>query len=81
MENKLEDEIVKRWEVEAKEKEEQEARPKKRVRALEYGAEFKPQELLELPRYGRGKGKAGAKKPGARKGMVVEEDAMVVELD
>lgn len=39
MENKVEDEIKKRWEQEAKEKAECEAesqRPKKRVRAIEY---------------------------------------------
>jgi hypothetical protein len=40
MENKTEDEIRKRWEVEAKERaereEEAQQRPKKRVRAIEY---------------------------------------------
>jgi hypothetical protein len=39
MENKAEDEIRKRWELEAKEKkdDEEQTRPRKRVRALEYG--------------------------------------------
>ena len=39
MENKAEDEIRKRWELEAREKkdDEEQARPRKRVRALEYG--------------------------------------------
>jgi hypothetical protein len=39
MENQAEDEIRKRWELEAKEKkdDEEQTRPRKRVRALEYG--------------------------------------------
>ncbi|KAF1831954.1 hypothetical protein BDW02DRAFT_530848 [Decorospora gaudefroyi] len=43
MENQAEDEILKRWELEAKEKaerdEEAQPRPKKRVRAIEYNKE------------------------------------------
>lgn len=41
MENKVEDEIRKRWEQEAKDKADQEktqSRPKKRIRAIEYNA-------------------------------------------
>jgi hypothetical protein len=39
MENRAEDEIRKRWELEAREKkdDEEQTRPRKRVRALEYG--------------------------------------------
>jgi hypothetical protein len=88
MENKLEDEITKRWEVEAKEKEQEqdETRPRKRVRALEYDAALKPWELLDMiaptPRYGKVKAKTGAKKPGARRSKALpEEDDTVVELD
>ena len=80
MENKTEDEIRKRWEVEAKAKAEQEEqRPKKRIRAIEY------QDL------GRGpvdKSRAAAQKKSTRvtggRGKTKAPDAMddgVVELD
>jgi hypothetical protein len=93
MENKLEDEITKRWEQEAKEKAEHEyVMPKKRVRALEYGA-FTPNDVFNASGSTSGSGKAKAKaaqKPGRAAGarargkiaeMVEEGDDTVVELD
>lgn len=50
MENKTEDEIRKRWEVEAKDKQALEGdtgRPRKRLRELEYGAEISNARLLD----------------------------------
>jgi hypothetical protein len=77
MENKTEDEIRKRWEVEAKEKAERDEgaqqRPKKRVRAIEYnkgndlGEGLNDEELEETLRPSpRPKANAARKKATAR---------------
>jgi hypothetical protein len=91
MENKTEDEIRKRWEVEAKERNEQEAqpRPKKRVRAIAYNNEEGVEDIFNefLLDESRGKARAAKKKTpraaGVRArgkiGEIGDED--VVELD
>lgn len=80
MENKTEDEIRKRWEVEAKAKAgQEEQRPKKRIRAIEY--QDLGQGLVD-------KSRAAAQKKTTRatggRGKTKATDAMdgqVVELD
>ncbi|KAI4908410.1 hypothetical protein J4E90_009035 [Alternaria incomplexa] len=92
MENKTEDEIRKRWEVEAKERTEQEAqqpRPKKRVRAIEYNNEEGVEDIFNelLLQEARTKKAAPKKRTGRAAGTrakgkiseILEDD--VVELD
>ncbi|KAH8725000.1 hypothetical protein GQ44DRAFT_616469 [Phaeosphaeriaceae sp. PMI808] len=78
MENKLEDQICKRWEDEAKTKAEHEAeiqqRPKKRVRAIEYQPP-----PVSTRRQGRG-GKVVSKGKGKAGELVEDEDQDVIEL-
>jgi hypothetical protein len=98
MENRMEDEIRKRWEQEAREKQEREdvlvARPKKRLRELEYRT---GEEGMLTPERdaasetstrgrtaGRGKGKTSARRPTRSRGRVLEmgqEDEDYIELD
>jgi hypothetical protein len=92
MENKTEDEIHKRWEVEAKERaereEEAQQRPKKRVRAIEYNKDDKQLGLLSLLGQARKTSAAPKKKATARaastraQNRIAEtmDDDMVVEL-
>ncbi|KAI4944032.1 hypothetical protein J4E91_008887 [Alternaria rosae] len=92
MENKTEDEIRKRWEVEAKERSEQEVQQppaKKRVRAIEYNNEEGVEDIFNelLLQEARTKKAAPKKKTGRAVGSrakgkiseIVEDD--VVELD
>jgi anti-sigma factor RsiW len=95
MENKTEDEIRKRWEIEAKERtereEEAQQRPKKRARAIEYNMENDELESLldaitiqTLRPKLKPKKKATARKVSTRaKNSISEimEENEVVELD
>jgi len=80
MENKAEDEIRKRWEVEAKARTEQEEqRPKKRIRAIEY--QDLGQKLVDKPRVATQKKttRATGARGKTRATDVVDDD--MVELD
>jgi hypothetical protein len=94
MENKTEDEIRKRWEVEAKERaereEEAQQRPKKRVRAIEYNRvtgeidRAFDDELLRGPKVNTARKKTTARAANTRAQNRISEtmdEDMVVELD
>jgi hypothetical protein len=95
MENKTEDEIRKRWEVEAKERaereEEAQQRPKKRVRAIEYskddggrGLVFDDESVGPKPKANAARKKTTARAASTRAQNRIPEtmdEDMAVELD
>jgi hypothetical protein len=92
MENKTEDEIRKRWEVEAKEKaerdEEAQQRPKKRARAIEYNKDNNLSEVLNdeemedlLRRTPRPKANAARKKATAKAATTKTKNRLTELMD
>ncbi|KAF2130487.1 hypothetical protein P153DRAFT_366074 [Dothidotthia symphoricarpi CBS 119687] len=82
LENKMEDEVRKRWEQEVRDRaeKEEESRPKKRTRVIEYRAHEEGMEVVGGQTNGR-KGRSAGVRTRGRTTDNADEDMEVVEVD